>query len=56
MVEDYLPTLSGLIWDKYLMVALIGVGVYYTVAIRFVQIRYFTRAIAQAVAGMRGSG
>ena len=56
MVEDYLLTLSGLIWDKYLMVALIGVGVYYTVATRFVQIRYFTRAIAQAVAGMRGSG
>ena len=56
MVEDYLLTLSGLIWDKYLMVALIGVGVYYTVATRFVQIRCFTRAIAQAVAGMRGSG
>lgn len=52
-MEKILTEISALIWDKYLMVALLGVGVYYTVATRFVQVRYLPAAFKQMLDGIR---
>lgn len=52
-MERILTEISALIWDKYLMVALLGVGVYYTLATRFVQVRYLPAALKQMIDGMR---
>lgn len=38
-----LATLSDLLWGKVLIVMLVGMGLYFTVASRFVQFRYFGR-------------
>lgn len=38
-----LASLSDLLWSKLLIVLLVGIGLYFTVASRFVQFRYFGR-------------
>ncbi|CAN0605630.1 unnamed protein product, partial [Ectocarpus sp. 12 AP-2014] len=38
--------LSDLLWSKVLVVLLVGIGIYFTVASRFVQFRYFGRMFA----------
>ena len=47
-----LATLSDLLWGKVLIVLLVGIGLYFTIASRFVQFRYFGRmfgVLAQAL-------
>lgn len=41
-----LATLSDLLWGKVLIVLLVGIGLYFTIASRFVQFRYFGRMFA----------
>lgn len=41
-----LAMLSDLLWSKVLVVMLVGIGLYFTVASRFVQFRYFGRMFA----------
>ncbi|WOJ94902.1 alanine/glycine:cation symporter family protein [Congregibacter variabilis] len=41
-----LAILSDLLWSKVLVVMLVGIGLYFTVASRFVQFRYFGRMFA----------
>ncbi|MFT4767712.1 MAG: AGCS family alanine or glycine:cation symporter [Glaciecola sp.] len=41
-----LSVLSDLLWSKVLVVMLVGIGLYFTVASRFVQFRYFGRMFA----------
>jgi AGCS family alanine or glycine:cation symporter len=41
-----LAMLSDLLWSKVLIVMLVGIGLYFTVASRFVQFRYFGRMFA----------
>ncbi len=41
-----LASLSDFLWGKVLIVLLVGIGVYFTVASRFVQFRYFGRMFA----------
>ncbi|MDP5052617.1 MAG: alanine:cation symporter family protein [Congregibacter sp.] len=41
-----LDMLSDLLWSKVLVVLLVGIGLYFTVASRFVQFRYFGRMFA----------
>ena len=36
-----LDLLNDLLWSKVLIVALVGLGLYFTIASRFVQLRYF---------------
>lgn len=52
-MERFLTELSALIWDKYLIVALLGVGVYFTLATRLVQVRYLPAALRQMLRAMR---
>ena len=52
-----LATLSDLLWGKVLIVLLVGIGLYFTIASRFVQFRYFGRmfgVLAQALHHDRG--
>ncbi len=41
-----IPMLSDLLWGKVLVVLLVGIGLYFTIASRFVQFRYFGRMFA----------
>lgn len=41
-----LAVLSDLLWSKVLVVMLVGIGLYFTVASRFLQFRYFGRMFA----------
>lgn len=41
-----LAMLSDLLWSKVLVVMLVGIGLYFTIASRFVQFRYFGRMFA----------
>lgn len=41
-----IASLSDLLWGKVLIVLLVGIGMYFTVASRFVQFRYFGRMFA----------
>jgi AGCS family alanine or glycine:cation symporter len=48
-----LDTLNGILWGKLLIVMLIGVGIWFTVASRFVQFRYFVQMFKVFKQGMR---
>ena len=53
-----LDILNDLIWSKLLIVMLIGLGLYFTIASRFVQFRYFSsmfRIFAEAFQRQPGS-
>ena len=52
-----LAELSDLLWSKLLIVLLVGIGLYFTIASRFVQFRYFGRmfgVLAQALHHEKG--
>lgn len=49
----YLEYISNLLWDKYLMILLIGVGIYYTFATKFVQIRYLKKSLKYLIDSMK---
>jgi AGCS family alanine or glycine:cation symporter len=46
-----LAMLSDLLWSKVLVVLLVGIGLYFTVASRFVQFRYFGRMFSVLASG-----
>ena len=48
-----LDTLNGILWGKLLIVMLIGVGIWFTVASRFVQFRYFGQMFKVFKRGMQ---
>jgi AGCS family alanine or glycine:cation symporter len=45
--------LSDLLWSKVLVVLLVGIGLYFTVASRFVQFRYFGRMFSVLASGLK---
>ena len=47
-----LAMLSDLLWSKVLVVLLVGIGLYFTVASRFVQFRYFGRMFSVLASGL----
>ncbi len=46
-------SLNGILWGYLLIFLLCGTGIYFTVKLRFVQVRHFTRSIRYAVFGTK---
>lgn len=58
-IEDFLEFISNLIWGNWLIVALMGVGVFFTILTGFIQIKGFPLAIKELLSpkkDMKGQG
>lgn len=53
-IEIILEELSGIIWGNYLIITLIGVGLFFTIITGGIQIKGFPLAIKELVNSLRG--
>lgn len=44
-INDFMNAVNGIVWGPFMIVLLVGTGIYLTIRLRFVQVRYFTHAI-----------
>ena len=49
-INDFVRWLDGVVWGPVMIILLVGTGIYLTLRLRFVQVRYFAHAVA-CVAG-----
>lgn len=52
-VEAFFGTVADFLWKDWMLVLLLGLGVYYTVMTNFVQFRYFPYVFRQFLKGLR---
>lgn len=53
-IEIILEKISGIIWGNYLIVTLVGVGIFFTISTGFVQIKGFPLAVKELVSSIKG--
>lgn len=54
-LEEILKQVSGVIWGNYLIITLMGVGIFFTLITGFIQIKGFPLAIKELINSMRGN-
>lgn len=52
-LEIIINTLNRILWDYLLIVLLCGIGIYYTVRLRFIQVVRFRAGLAMLLRGLR---
>lgn len=52
-IETFFSTAASLLWKDWMLVLLLGLGIYYTVMTDFVQFRYFPYVFRQFIRGLR---
>lgn len=52
-IEVFFSTVADLLWKDWMLVLLLGLGIYYTVTTDFVQFRYFPYVFRQFIKGLR---
>ena len=55
-LETIVNSVNSFLWDFFLLFALVGVGVWFTIATKGVQVRYFTRGFKQVFGNIKLSG
>jgi len=55
-VLDIIKFINSILWNYVLIFLLCGTGIYYTFRLRFVQVRYFTKALNQVFGGIKFFG
>ena len=53
-IENFLEFISNIIWGNYLIVSLIGVGIFFTIITGFIQIKGFPFAIKELIKSIKG--
>ena len=53
-LEILLEKISGLIWGNYLIIVLMGVGIFFTISTGFIQIKGFPLAMKELIKSIRG--
>lgn len=53
-IEIILEKISGIIWGNYLIVTLVGVGIFFTISTGFIQIKGFPLAVNELVNSIKG--
>jgi AGCS family alanine or glycine:cation symporter len=46
MFADWMQVMNGIVWGPPMVILLIGTGLFLTIRLRFIQLRYFTHALA----------
>lgn len=54
-VETFFKTVADFLWKDWMLVMLLGLGIYYTCMTGFVQIRFFPRVLKSFLQGMKPS-
>lgn len=52
-LEIIINTLNRILWDYLLIVLLCGIGIYYTVRLRFIQVVRFRAGLTMLLRGLR---
>lgn len=53
-LENLLERISGLIWGNYLIITLIGIGLFFTILTKGIQVRGFPIAIKELITSLKG--
>lgn len=53
-IENILEKISGIIWGNYLIITLVGVGIFFTILTGFIQIKGFPLAVKELINSMKG--
>ena len=56
MLNSIFTSINGVLWDFALLVLLCGTGIWFTIRLKFVQVRNFKRGLTQVFGGMRKKG
>ena len=56
MLNSIFTSINGVLWDFALLVLLCGTGIWFTIRLKFVQVRNFKRGLKQMLGGMRKKG
>ena len=56
ILETIVNSVNSFLWDFFLLFALVGTGIWFTIQTKAVQIRYFTKAFKQVFGNMNLSG
>ena len=56
LLENIVNSVNSFLWDFFLLFALVGTGLWFTLKTKAVQIRYFTRGFKQVFGNMKLSG
>lgn len=56
MLNSIFTSINGVLWDFALLVLLCGTGIWFTIRLKFVQVRNFKRGLKQVFGGMRKKG
>jgi len=54
-LENILEKISGIIWGNYLIITLIGVGLFFTILTKGIQIKGFPLAISELICSLNGN-
>ena len=52
-IEAFFKTAADFLWKDWMLVMLLGLGIYYTFMTGFVQIRFFPRVLKSFVRGLK---
>lgn len=53
-IENILEKISGIIWGNYLIITLVGVGIFFTILTGFIQIKGFPLAVKELINSIKG--
>jgi len=53
-LENILEKISGIIWGNYLIITLIGVGLFFTILTKGIQIKGFPLAVRELINSLKG--
>lgn len=56
ILNSIFTSINGVLWDFALLVLLCGTGIWFTIRLKFVQVRNFKRGLTQVFGGMRKKG
>lgn len=56
ILNSIFTSINGVLWDFALLVMLCGTGIWFTIRLKFVQVRNFKRGLTQVFGGMRKKG
>jgi len=55
-VSDFITALNGIVWGPYMLVLLLGTGIYLTLGLRFMSLRRLPQAFRLLMRGRKGEG
>ncbi|MBQ8599012.1 MAG: sodium:alanine symporter family protein, partial [Oscillospiraceae bacterium] len=56
VLENIVSSVNSFLWDFFLLVALVGTGVWFTIKTKGIQVRYFTKGFKQVFGNIKLSG